>query len=230
MTLPEATVLLLEGRGSGTNSLSMVLEKDPNLTVTLAHTGNAALEISEGTQVDLIIFDASTMRSSGIRTCARLRREMPSVPIIHCRPANQPENRSVTADVYLAFPFTARKLFNRVRMLLPADAMREEIVRAGDLTLFVSKRSVNVANRGEKRLTPKLVDLLIEFLHHPNEVLGREDLMRTVWQTDYVGDTRTLDVHIRWMREIIEEDPASPSLVRTVRGVGYIFSIPPKPG
>jgi DNA-binding response OmpR family regulator len=149
-------------------------------------------------------------------------------PIIHCRAADRIEDRSAEADVYLAMPFTSRKLINRIKALLPADELKEEIVRAGNLTFFLLKRSVEVAERGESRLTPKLARLLEEFLRHPNEVIGRHQLMETVWNTNYFDDTRTLDVHIRWLREIIEIDPAKPKLVRTIRGMGYIFYVPAK--
>jgi DNA-binding response OmpR family regulator len=71
-----------------------------------------------------------------------------------------------------------------------------------------------------------LTALLNVFLRSPNEILARETLMQEVWDTDFMGDTRTLDVHIRWMREVVEEDPANPKLLRTVRGKGYIFSLP----
>jgi DNA-binding response OmpR family regulator len=112
--------------------------------------------------------------------------------------------------------------------VLPADDMKDEIVRAGHLTFFPSKRSVEIVGTGERRLTPKLACLLEEFLRHPNEILDRNRLMQTVWKTSYFGDTRTLDVHIRWIREVIEENPARPRLLKTVRGMGYIFSIPAK--
>ena len=112
--------------------------------------------------------------------------------------------------------------------MLPVDDLKEEIVRAGRITFYPSKRSVDVAGRGEKKLTPKLAHLLDEFLRHPNEVLERDYLMLHVWKTNYFGDTRTLDVHMRWLREIIEGNPAKPVIVRTVRSIGYIFAIPPE--
>ena len=136
-------------------------------------------------------------------------------------------DRSTEADVYLQLPFTPRKLLNRVRALLPVDQVKEEIVRYGSISLYRTKRSVEVNGQGESLLTPKLADLLEEFIRHPNEVVTRRQLMIDVWKTDYIGDTRTLDVHIRWMRELIEEDPAKPTLLKTVRGKGYIFCVPP---
>ena len=220
-----ANVLLVESKSASSASLAPALIKT-NLQVTIANTGSEAVACLDQHRPELVVVDASMMRSSGVRISRRLRKLLRDTPIIHCRKANQPEDLSAEADVYLVQPFTARKVLNRIRALLPADDLKEEIVRAGQLTFYLSKRSVDVIGHGEHRLTPKLASLLTEFLRHPNEIVGRHRLMQTVWETDYFGDTRTLDVHIRWMREIIEDDPARPQLLRTVRGVGYIFSIP----
>jgi DNA-binding response OmpR family regulator len=193
----------------------------------IVRTGGEALAWVETHKPALIIFDASTMRSNGVRNCRRLRRLAEHTPIIHSRAAGEEEDRGAGADVYLERPFSSRKLLNRVRALLPADNAKEEIVRYGALTLFRVKRSVDVAGKGEFTLTPKLALLLETFLRHPNELLTRPQLMQTVWQTDFVGDTRTLDVHIRWMRECIEHNPSRPELLQTVRGQGYVLKIAP---
>jgi DNA-binding response OmpR family regulator len=190
-------------------------------------TGARALEWLEENHADLVIYDASSMRTIGVRTCRRIRRAFPELPIIHCRSPKQSPVVNGVADIYLVQPFTARKLLNRIkRLLLPVDDLKEEKVRVGDLTFYLSKRSVEMTGRTESRLTPMLAALLKQFLSHPNEVISRLQLMEEVWQTKYVGDTRTLDVHVRWLREIIEEDPAKPILIKTVRGLGYLFAIP----
>lgn len=221
-----ATLLLVEGRGIGPQSLAEALEK-AGYQLTVRHTGKAALDWSRQNHPDLIVFDAASMRSKGTRSCLRLRRALgDDIPIIHTRLNGQPEDSSAEADVYLAHPFTPRKLLNRIRSLLPADDCHEEVVRYGRLTLYPSKPSVEVNGQGEKPLTPKLMQLLQEFIRHPNEVVSRRQLMQNVWKTNYIGDTRTLDVHIRWTRELIEENPAQPKLLLTVRGRGYILSIP----
>ena len=222
----DKTILLVEGRSAATSVYAKALIKE-EYRVKVAHTGSEAMSWIEENTVDLVVYDAASMRSSGVRTCRRLRKALGETPIIHSRAANQIEDRTVGADVYLLKPFTPRKLLNRIKALLPADDLKEEIVRAGPLTFFLSKRSVELPGRTERRLTPKLARLLEEFLRHPNEVLGREQLMRSVWKTSYLGDTRTLDVHIRWMREIIEDNPARPQLLKTVRSMGYILNIPP---
>lgn len=220
-----ATLLLVESKTAGSKSLERGLSR-ADFSVLLAHTGYQAIELFKRGQPDLVIVDASTMRSSGVRICRRLRAISKETPIIHCRDSKTQLDKSAGADLYISQPFTSRKVLNRIRVLLPVDDFKEEVVRAGGITYYPSKRSVNVDGRGEKRLTPKLASLLEQFLLHPNEVLGRKYLMIHVWKTDYFGDTRTLDVHMRWIREIIEQDPAKPKIIRTIRSVGYIFSIP----
>jgi DNA-binding response OmpR family regulator len=208
--MQEAIILLVEGRSASTNSLAPALQK-AGYKLKVVHTGSAALAWSKEHEPDLIVFDASTMRSSGTRSCRRLQRTLDGIPIIHSRDADADEDRQAEADVYLKHPFTPRKLLNRIRILLPADDSKEEVIRCGDITLYRTKRSVDVGGQGECRLTPKLTKLLEEFVRHPNELVTRRQLMQNVWKTDYVGDTRTLDVHIRWMRECIEENPAEPA-------------------
>jgi two-component system, OmpR family, phosphate regulon response regulator PhoB len=246
----ETTILLVEGARPGVQSLAPALRKS-NLSVTVVQirpagakklppptgdpsallavpTFNAAFNAVLAGKPDLVVLDTLGMRSMAIGLCRRLRRSLGETPIVHCRAVSEMEDRSAGADVYLAHPFTPRKLLNRVHALLPADELHDEIVRTGPLTLYLAKRSVRVEGRAQQRLTPKLAALLEEFLRRPNEVLGRHELMRRVWKTDYFGDTRTLDVHIRWLRELIEENPAQPILLRTVRGVGYILQVPEK--
>jgi DNA-binding response OmpR family regulator len=220
-----AKILFVEGKGAGSQSLSAAVQKT-GYDVAVCHTGKEALVMLKGYKAALIVFDAASMRSNGSRSCRRLRREVGGGPIIHPRRRGQKEDLSAEADVYLEHPFTPRKLINRIRTLLPADDLREEVVRYGDIKLFPAKPAVDVAETGETRLTPKLVQLLQEFMRHPNEVVTRVQLMQHVWQTDYVGDTRTLDVHMRWVREIIEADPACPQKLKTVRGRGYILTKP----
>lgn len=219
-----ATILVVEGASAGPNSMAPAIA-NVGLSVVVLNSGNGAIRWVQDNRPDVIVFDASTMRSSGVRTCRRLRKALPEVPIIHCRKADLTEDRSAEAEIYLAKPFTARKLLNRIWSLLPADDLEEEIVRLGPLTLYRSKRTVDVEGQGERRLTPKMAGLLEEFLRQPNQVVSRHALMEDVWNTNYFGDTRTLDVHIRWLREIIEKDPANPRLLRTVRGVGYILNV-----
>lgn len=220
-------VLLVEGQNAGRDSLRPMLLK-AGYEITIVNTGAEALDWLQDQAPNLIVFDASTMRSNGVRNCRRLRRFAELIPIIHSRAAGEEEDRSAGADVYLERPFSARKLLNRTRALLPADSSREEIIRYGNITLFRNKRSVGVTGKGEFTLTPKLALLLETFVRQPGVILTRRQLMQTVWQTDFVGDTRTLDVHIRWIRECIEDVPGQPELLKTQRGQGYVLWIPPR--
>lgn len=219
-------ILLVEGhQPGGESSLAYALQK-ANFIVKVVTTGREALDWLQLEEPDLVILDSSSMRSSGARTCRRIRVLVGEKPIIHCRDQGVAEDPSILADIYLEQPFTGRKILNRVRDLLPIDFSKEEVVRFGHLLFYPSKHAVEIPEKGEQHLTPKLTQLLIEFLLHPNELVSRRQLMRNVWNTDYVGDTRTLDVHMRWVRECIEEDPSNPRLLRTIRGKGFILSIP----
>ncbi len=222
--MQKAVILLVEGKRAGQNTAVQALEK-AGYTVKLCHSGTAALTALKESSPHLIIFNAASMRTNGERTCRRLKKNSQELPIIHVRAAETPAEPEADADVYLLQPFTPRKLLNRVKDLLPIDHSVEETVRFGHISLCLSKKSVD-AGKGEARLTPKLARLLEQFLRHPHQLLTRRELMRHVWNTDYIGDTRTLDVHIRWVREHIEVDPAKPKFLRTVRGKGYILSLP----
>jgi DNA-binding response OmpR family regulator len=223
----KASILLVEGKRAGDNSLALALGKVDHYHLVVVNSGGEAVQWVQEHAPDLVIYDSSFLRTGFARTCRRLKRALGDRALIHVRLASQAENRAVNADVYLVQPFTARKLLNRVRSLLPADDLEEEIVRSGELTVYLSKRSVDVAGQGERRMTPKLTALLVQFLRQPGRTLSRSELMHSVWNTDYVGDTRTLDVHVRWVRELIESNPANPQLLRTVRGVGYVYSVLP---
>ena len=219
-------ILLVEGENAGEESLRAALEK-ARLDVHVCHSGSDAVAWVREQTPDLIIFDSASMHSDGVHSCSQLRTLLVDTPIIHTRAKDVPKDTKAGADSYLVKPFTSRKVLNRVRMLLPTKQSEGEVVRAGEITLYRAKPSVDVGGNGEVRLTPKQANLIELFLRHPNQVLSRRRLMQEVWQTDYVGDTRTLDVHIRWVREAIEADPANPQCITTVRGVGYIFRLPP---
>lgn len=218
-------ILLVVGGQTGDDSLETALLKE-GYQVRVFHSTSEAADWVATERPDLVIFDAASMGSKEAQACSRLRKLVGDAPIIHTRLKGQTKDESAKADVYLAHPFTSRKVLNRVRALLPSDQYSQEIIRAGDLTLFLSKPSVAVGKSGEQRLTPKQAKLLEVFLRHPNQVLDRRQLMQDVWDTDYIGDTRTLDVHIRWLREAIEENPSRPQRIITIRGVGYVFRLP----
>ncbi|MEM8857343.1 MAG: response regulator transcription factor [Chloroflexota bacterium] len=216
-------ILLVEGKRAGSESLSNFLRKKWD-NIVAVHTGSDALASARFKAPNIVIFDASTMRSSGVRMCRRIRQELPNIPLIHSRASTEQENDSLGADIYLAKPFTARKLNNRVLQLLPANEDDNSVVKAGKFKLFLEKGAIEVPDKGEQQLTPKLTTLLELLMRNVDQVVSRQEIMEQVWQTTYLGDTRTLDVHIRWIRQAVEEIPNKPKVLTTVHGVGYIFN------
>lgn len=171
----------------------------------------------------MIVLDSSSLRFSRRRFCDTLDENGIDAPVLLLCDEGDEAIQDIGARAYLHYPFSAQKLINRISWLLPAPD--SEILQIGDLIFNVKRRSVTRGDR-ENHLTPKQAHLLELFMRHPGEVLTREFLMRRVWETDYTDDTRTLYVHIHWVREAIEEDTASPAYIRTVRGVGYRFEVP----
>jgi DNA-binding response OmpR family regulator len=126
------------------------------------------------------------------------------------------------ANVVLTLPFTYRKLLNRIVPLLPGDG--GNMLHVGPIRLDIEHKRVRCQGR-EARLTPRLVHILRLMMQHPGEVLERANLFREVWVTEYTADTRTLDVHISWLRQALEEDPRKPQFIKTIRGVGYRLDV-----
>ena len=192
--------------------------------VTVVEAGSETMAPLAVNKPDIVICDALLMHPTDVSVCRRWRQVYRDVPMICIGAVGVLDEGMIEANVFLERPFTPRKLLNRVRFLLPSDNSGE-VVYFGDVVFYLSKRSVNARGEGERPLTPKLARLLEEFVRHPNMVISRLQIMQNVWQTDYIGDTRTLDVHIRWIRECIEENPSKPKLLQTVRGQGYILRI-----
>jgi DNA-binding response OmpR family regulator len=216
--------VFLIGKDAATlSSLRPSLEKK-GYTVSAVHSRKKALEQVGADKPDLIILDATSPRLDGGRTCKALRQEVGDVPIILIHEQGSDAGRA-EADFYLTAPFTFRKLANRVKRAIHSNEQGGETLQVGGLILNLDRRSLT---RGKKKyqLTPKQFELLETFMRNPGKVLSRKFLMKNVWETDYLGDTRTLDVHVRWLREKIEEDPSSPVYLCTVRGVGYCFDVP----
>lgn len=213
-------VLIIEKENSKTPTFASALERK-GYAVERVATGSSALRLSEEADPAVIVLNAASLGSSGARICRQLVDET-GLPVIHILPDNGAEDLTdaSAADIILELPFTVRKLHNRIKRFIPAN--REDAIEVGPVTFAPLVRVVRSYGR-ESRLTPKAADLLELMLKHPNETLSRGFLMRQVWNTSYVGDTRTLDVHIRWVRESVEKDPANPFHVVTIRGVGYRF-------
>jgi DNA-binding response OmpR family regulator len=215
-----ARILLIESTRAKRTSFVDALKK--RYDVVAVPSGKQALQRAGERLPQAMVLDAISMRTPGDRICIQLREELPLVPLIHLHPGPRSAAESV-ADVVLFQPFTGRKLVNCIERLLQASD--EEIVTCGPFTINLARR-VLIANGQETQLTPKLALLVETFLRNPGQTLDRKLLMERVWHTDYLGDTRTLDVHIRWIRRAIEADPGMPRFLKTVRGVGYRLEIP----
>jgi DNA-binding response OmpR family regulator len=172
---------------------------------------------------DLILIDNRFLRFDPIRFCRSLREEGSKVPMLLIVKEENDVEKVSGIDIYLKEPFTARKLVNRIDRLLPPPS--EKVITRGNLTLDIEQRTVSHGHSNQ-RLTPKQARLLEVFMRHTGQVLPRPFLMKQVWETDFVEDTRTLEVHVHWLRRAIENDPSRPMYLTTVRGIGYRFDIP----
>lgn len=215
-----SVILLVEGARPA-SSLAPVLE-DKGYVVALASNVKEALnQVREATPTVTVV-NAAALHTDGQRVCVELREASPLLPIVMVVRHGIDPDKIDCADVVLVRPFTTRKLLNRISQLLPDNA--GEVLSVDRLVLNLNTHLLRVG-RAEHRLTPMKARLLEEFLRHPGETLSREYLMKRVWQTDYTGDTRTIEVHVRWLRQLIEVDAAQPKLLKTVRGVGYRSTI-----
>jgi DNA-binding response OmpR family regulator len=215
------TILLVEGKHIDHPSFTTGLVKKGYL-VESAPSGAAALERLESSDPDLAIVDASSMRSTGKRICQSLKEKKNNLPIILIVNKDGDVNDKAGADVVLGLPFTMQKLVNRVKQLLPLQNNDAMIV--GPFQLDVEQRRV-ICDGKQIQLTPRLVILIKILMEHPGEVVEREKLFCQAWETSYTGDTRSLDVHMSWLRQLIEDNPRHPKYIKTVRGVGYRLDI-----
>jgi DNA-binding response OmpR family regulator len=218
--MTDATILVIEGKLADYPSFADGLQKK-SFIVESVHSGSQALACIGNVDPDLIVVNAASLRSSGVRICQALREKGDKIPIILIlNRGKQPKNSA--ADVVLTLPFTIQKLVNRIKPLLPGDG--NNVIHVGQIRLDVERRRVRCLGKNA-RLTPRLVNLLKVLLKRPGEVIERKALFKKVWDTEYTGDTRTLDVHISWLRKALEMDPEKPRILKTIRGVGYRLDV-----
>jgi len=216
-----ARILWVEGKRADSPPFVYQLRQKGYSVETVA-SGQEALARCAELDPDLIVLNLASWHSSGRRLARMLRDHTNSVPLLAIVDPARQQGQDLAVDVVLPLPFTVRKLINRIIPLLPGDGGK--YLHVGPIRLDVEHKRVRCQGR-EATLTPRLVQLLRVFLERPGEALLRQDIFRQVWQTEYLEDTRTLDVHVSWLRQAIEQDPHKPRFLRTIRGVGYRLDV-----
>jgi DNA-binding response OmpR family regulator len=214
------TILVIEGRHAEIPSFATDLQKK-GFDIRSFQNGSQAVAKIKQIDPSLIVINAASLRSTGIRICLSVRKKDPKLPIILIIEKEKPVDKDLAESV-LALPFTVQKLVNRIKALLPSDG--KNVVTAGPIQLDLEHKRVRCLSKSSK-LTPRLITLLQILMEKHGEVVEREALFKKAWETNYTGDTRTLDVHISWLRRAIELDPNNPKFLKTIRGVGYRLDV-----
>lgn len=218
--MKKTTLLVIEGRHAEIPSFANDLQKK-GFDVVSFQNGSQAVSKLKQTEASLVVINAASLRSTGIRICLSVRKKEPKIPIILIVEKEKPIDKEI-ADSVLALPFTVQKLVNRIKALMPGDG--NNVINVGPIRLDIEHRRVKSLGKNT-RLTPRLITLLQILMDKHGEVVERESLFKKVWETNYTGDTRTLDVHISWLRRAIELDPDDPKFLKTIRGVGYRLDV-----
>lgn len=218
--MKNTTILVIEGRHAEIPSFATDLQKK-GFDIRSFQNGSQAVSKIKQINPSLVVINAASLRSTGIRICLAVRKKDPKLPIVLILEAERAVDKDV-AEAVLVLPFTVQKLVNRIKALLPSDG--KNVVTAGPIQLDLDHKRVRCLSRNAK-LTPRLITLLQLLMEKHGEVVERESLFKKVWETNYTGDTRTLDVHISWLRRAIELDPNNPKFLKTIRGVGYRLDV-----
>ena len=227
------TILVVEDEPTLRETLLDALETD-GFRVIGAADGREALTRFRADRPDLILLDLMLPELSGIEVCRIIRAES-GVPIVMLTAKDSELDKVVGlelgADDYVTKPFSLRELSARIRALFRRS---EQAVggEEGPPTMEIGDVQVDLAGHrllrdgAELPVKPKAFELLAFLLRHPGQVFTRDQLLERVWGYDYGGETRTVDVHVHWLRGLLEDDPAAPRYLHTVRGVGYVFRRP----
>ncbi|MFN8621108.1 MAG: response regulator transcription factor [Chloroflexota bacterium] len=239
--MPTRTVLLVDDEPLIRETVAEALEAD-GLRVITAADGREALLRFRADPPDLVLLDLMLPQLSGMEVCRILRRES-SVPILMLTARDSELDKVVGlelgADDYVTKPFSLRELQARVRSQLrrlesavpppaapePAAPARPPSVRLGSVVIDVAGHRL-LRDGQALAVKPKAFELLAYLLRHAGQVVSRDQLLEHVWGYDYAGETRTVDVHVHWLRSALEDDPARPRFLQTVRGVGYVLRLP----
>ena len=223
-------ILLVDDEPLIIKGLKYTLEHEGYETLA-AYDGEEALEVFFANTVDLVLLDVMLPKLDGIQVCQRIR-ESSNVPIIMLTAKGEDMDKILGleygADDYMTKPFNILEVKARIKTILrrasqPVAAEKKKIIRVRDLEVNIVNRSVTLGGK-EVRLTAKEFDLLQLFINNRGKVFSREAMLETVWKYDYMGDARTVDVHIRRLREKIERNTSQPEFIFTKWGVGYYFT------
>jgi len=236
MGITEATVLVVEDEESFVEALTVGLRKE-GFRVHVARDGAEALALFDAVLPDLVLLDVMLPRMSGIDVC-RLIRGRSKVPIIMVTAKGTEIDTvvglEVGADDYVTKPYRLRELVARMRAVLrrsptnPHFEESEEAIEVGDVKIDPERHEVWIRG-GQVSMPLKEFELLALLMDNAGRVLTRDTLIDRVWGADYVGDTKTLDVHIKRLRAKVEDDPAAPTRIVTIRGLGYKYEVPKRP-
>ena len=222
-----AKILVVDDEKLLVKGMKFKLENE-GYQVECAYDGAAAVELARDGRFDLIVLDVMMPEVDGLEACMRIR-EFSNVPIIMLTAKSEDADKLMGfesgADDYLTKPFNILELKARVRALLRRAGLRQDkgsVLTVGDITLNTAER-VAVRDGKTVDLTAKEYDLIELLMRNPRRVYSRENLMNVVWGYTYAGDYRTVDVHIRRLREKLEKNPAEPDHIMTKWGVGYYF-------
>lgn len=222
------SILIVEDEPSIMTLLDYNIKKEGFLT-DVAYDGEEAIEKVASNSYDLIVLDIMLPKMNGLEVCKTLRNQNNDVPILILTAKDSEENRirglELGADDYLTKPFSPKELIARMRAILrrvsrQQSKVENKLIIIGDIEINESQFTVKLKDK-QLTLTRKEYELLVYLAKHEGQVLSRKELLREVWNYDFVGDTRIVDVHISRLREKIEEDTSQPIYIHTVRGFGY---------
>ena len=232
--LPEYKVLVIEDEENLLEAVKYNLDREGYSAIT-ATDGEEGLECARDASPDLIILDVMLPKLDGLEVCRILRRET-NVPILMLTAKGEEVDRVVGlelgADDYVTKPFSMRELLARVRAMLRRSGMASEaapaanatLLKAGDIEIDLIGHLARIGGT-PLDLKPREFDLLALLVSNKGRAFTRDQILERLWGYDYIGDSRTVDVHIRWLREKIEAYPGSPRRIITIRGVGYRFEV-----
>lgn len=223
-------VLVVDDEKLIVKGIRFSLEQD-DMEVDCAYDGEEALEMAKNNKYDLVLLDIMLPKLTGLEVCQQIR-EFSDVPIVMLTAKGEDMDKIMGleygADDYITKPFNILEVKARIKAIMrrtsakPETPKKAQIVEAGDLKLDCDGRRLYI-NDKEINLTAKEFDLLELLVLNPNKVYSRENLLKLVWGADYPGDVRTVDVHIRRLREKVEDNPSEPKYVHTKWGVGYYY-------